>query len=304
MGKYLYVTSWRNFSIYDVSDALDPQLIATVPFGFQFENEDVSTNGNIMLFSESLPRSVLHIWDVEDKSNPIEIAALSGAGDHTSTCILDCSYSYGSEGTITDLRDPAKPKIVGDWWKLTNFKDDAHDVEEFKPGFVIVSTISSPLLLMDVRKPLEPKILALGAHPAPGSWLFHSGMWPNQGKDRFLLMEGEGSNGPFMTYDTRKWKSTGTFKLVDSFTVEGSSESSHWFDTHPEFRDSGLVTIGWYGNGTRFLDVSPTGKIKEVGWFEPHVERSGFSSYWLSKEIVYAIDLYRGIDILRFDPKA
>lgn len=304
VGKYLYVTSWRNFSIYDASDALDPQLIATVPFGFQFENEDVSTNGNIMLFSESLPRSVLHIWDVEDKSNPTEIAALTGAGDHTSTCILDCSYSYGSEGTITDLRDPAKPKIVGDWWKLTDFKDDAHDVEEFKPGFVIVSTISSPLLLMDVRKPLKPKVLALGAHPAPGSWLFHSGMWPNRGKDRFLLMEGEGSNGPFMTYDTRKWKSTGTFKLIDSFTVEGSSESSHWFDTHPDFRDGGLVTIGWYGKGTRFLKVSPTGKITEVGWFEPHVERSGFSSYWLSKEIVYAIDLYRGIDILRFDPKA
>src|SRR3990170_6239536 len=47
IGKYLYVTSWRNFSIYDVSDPLNPALQSTTPFGFEFENEDVSSNGNI-----------------------------------------------------------------------------------------------------------------------------------------------------------------------------------------------------------------------------------------------------------------
>src|SRR5918995_4187699 len=34
IGKFMYVTSWRNFSIYDVSDPLDPQLVSTTPFGF------------------------------------------------------------------------------------------------------------------------------------------------------------------------------------------------------------------------------------------------------------------------------
>ena len=304
IGKYLYVTSWRNFSIYDVSDPMSPQLVTTRPFGFQFENEDVSTNGEIMLFSESLPRSVLHIWDVEDKSNPIEIATLDGAGDHTTSCILNCSWAYGSDGTITNLKDPADPKIAGDWHELIGLRDDAHDVEEFRPGFVVVSTISSPLLLMDVRNPLKPKVLARGAHPAPGQWLFHAALWPNRGKDRFLLTQGEGTSGPFMTYDTRNHKRTETFKLTDSFTVEGSSASSHWFDEHPNYRNGGFVVVGWYGDGTRFLKVKPDGKIKEVGWFMPHAERSGFSAYWLNKEIVYAIDLYRGIDILRFDPKA
>ena len=300
VGKYLFVTSWRNFSIYDVSDPINPQLITTVPFGFAFENEDVSTNGKIMLFSESLPRDVLHVWDVEDKSNPVEIATLPGAGDHTSTCILDCKFSYGSEGSITDLRDPAQPKSLGNWIRLLDMNIEAHDVEEFKPGFVIVSTISTPLLLLDVRSPLKPKVLASGAHPAPGQWLFHSGLWPNRGTDRFLLMEGEGTSGPFLTYDTRDWKRSGTFRLIDSYTVEGSTASSHWFDEHPDFDDGGLVVIGWYGKGARFLEVGPDGKIEEVGWFEPHAQRSGFSAYWLSKDIVYAIDLYRGIDILKF----
>lgn len=300
IGKYLYVTSWRNFSIYDVSDPVNPALVTTVPFGFAFENEDVSTNGKIMLFSESLPRSVLHVWDVEDKSNPVEIAALPAAGDHTSTCILDCTFSYGSEGSIVDLRDPANPKRVGNWIRILGENLEAHDVEEFKPGYVVVSTISTPLLLLDVRSPLRPRVLARGAHPAPGSWLFHSARWPNRGADRFLLMEGEGSSGPFMTYDTTRWQKTKAFRLVDSYTVEGSTASSHWFQEHPDFKNGGLVVIGWYSRGARFLEVGPAGKIKEVGWFEPHAQRSGFSAYWLSDDIAYAIDLYRGIDILRF----
>ena len=54
----------------------------------------------------------------------------------------------------------------------------------------------------------------------------------------------------------------------------------------------------------RLRAVDPrTGRMKEVGWFEPWAQRSGFSAYWMSKDIVYAIDLYRGIDILRYHAK-
>ncbi|MDQ3957429.1 MAG: hypothetical protein M3273_03810, partial [Actinomycetota bacterium] len=216
---HLIVTSWRNFTIYDVKDPENPALVRTVPFGFKFENEDVSTNGEIMLFSESLPQSILHIWDIEDKSNPVEIATLPGAGDHTASCILDCTWSYGSDGAIVDLRDPSKPKLEGNWHQLVGLQSGAHDVEEFKRGFVIVSTLHDPLMLLDVRNPMKPKVLARGQHPAPGDWIFHSARWPNNGRDRFLMMEGEGTAGPLVTYDTRGWKKTGTFDLVDSYTV-------------------------------------------------------------------------------------
>src|SRR5687767_511992 len=45
IGKHLYVTSWKSFSIYDISDPLDPQQLSQTNFGFKFENENVSTNG-------------------------------------------------------------------------------------------------------------------------------------------------------------------------------------------------------------------------------------------------------------------
>ncbi|MGH2729579.1 MAG: hypothetical protein ACRDJI_03110, partial [Actinomycetota bacterium] len=57
VGQYLYVTSWRSFSIYDVEDPLNPQLVSMTPYaeeveGFRFENEDVGTNGKILIMSE------------------------------------------------------------------------------------------------------------------------------------------------------------------------------------------------------------------------------------------------------------
>jgi hypothetical protein len=314
-NKTLFVTSWRNFSIYDVSDPVAPKLLATVPFGFKFENEDVDTNGKIMLFSESLPQSILHVWDVEDRANPVEVAALAGAGDHTTSCILSCSYSYGSDGTITDLRDPSDPKIVGDWHKLIGgIPGGNHDVTEFKRGFIITSPISDSFHLIDVRDPLHPKVLARGAHPAPESWLFHSGLWPRAGRDDFILMEGEGTSAPVMTFDATTWRSSKSFKLIDSYTVESgmyidgrsrtNGESSHWFDDHPDFHNGGYVVAGWYSHGARILQVDSKGKIKEVGYFLPWGAQAGgtWAAYWVTDDVIYNIDLAQGIDILRFTP--
>src|SRR5688500_17371779 len=108
IGKHLFVTSWKSFSIYDVADPLNPVRLSTTPFGFQFENEDVDTNGKIMLFSESTPVNRLHVWDIEDKTNPVEVATIAGAGNHTATCVLKCKYAYGSSGAVVDLRNPSK----------------------------------------------------------------------------------------------------------------------------------------------------------------------------------------------------
>jgi hypothetical protein len=39
--------------------------------------------------------------------------------------------------------------------------------------------------------------------------------------------------------------------------------SAHWFDEHPTYRNGGLVALGYYEHGTRFLDIQRNGKIKE-----------------------------------------
>ena len=75
--------------------------------------------------------------------------------------------------------------------------------------------------------------------------------------------------------------------------------SAHYFDE----RD-GLVAIGWYEEGTRFLDVRDPAGIRQVGYWVP-TKGETWSTYFpptdRSGEIVYALDFARGIDVLRFD---
>jgi hypothetical protein len=323
--KYMFLTSWKNISIYDISDPTNPSLEGYAPVGFMFENEDVATNGKILLFSESLPQSILHVWDIEDKSNPVEIASVNGAGDHTTTCILQCKFSYGSSGHITDLRNPSKPKLYKKTWKdLTGFKSGVHDVTEYKPGFLLVSGYDE-LATMDVRNPYKPKVL-VRTRNSNTNFIFHSGLWPRGGKDRFVLMQGEQNaqtrcdenTGPFQTYDSRGWQRTRQFRLIDTFRVSngtfvdgsppanGLGCSAHWFRYHPTFHNGGLVTMGYYEHGTRFFDVQSSGKIKEVGWFLPY-GGSTSAAYWVptddKQRLVYSVDYTRGIDIIRYNGK-
>ncbi|HVF52261.1 MAG TPA: hypothetical protein VNC78_01510 [Actinomycetota bacterium] len=326
VDEYLYVTSWKSFSIYDVSNPLEPEQLSQTPFGFAFENENVATNGKIMLFAEQLPNDSLHIWDVEDKSNPTEIAVLQGAGSHTATCILDCSFSYGTydfvgpEGTSTgatlvDLRNPKEPKELGHWNEKLEF-DKVHDVTEVAPGLVV--TASAPIAYVDARaNPARPKALAYGTNIDKRE---HSVVWPRRGKDRFILSSFETNATPrceagvgaFTVWDASAWQKTKTFKILDEWTIENGTWidgrpgisgplgcSPHWFQEHPSFHDGGIVAAGFYDHGTRFLRVDEKGKVSEEGYFLPW-RGSTSAAYWITDEIVYSVDYERGIDILRY----
>ena len=322
---YMIVTSWKSFSIYNINDPEDPQLVGDpVPFGFKFENEDVATNGNIMLFSESLPQDILHIWNIEDVTNPVEIAQVPGAGDHTTSCILDCKWAYGSDGHITDLRNPAKPKLMEEMWgdNATPPNNDGHDVTEVAPGMVMTST--NPIMILDARKdPTSPKVIAQA--PPTYEGFVHSSLWPREMQDKFALSGGETCCGAeqcgpetsagITTWDTTAWKKTNTFKEVDRWTAPNGTItdggtvvnapfgcSSHWFTTHPTWKNGGVLVAGWYHSGTRFLQVDAKGKIKEVGWFLPNGGGTS-GAYWITDEIVYAVDYQRGIDVLRYTGK-
>lgn len=74
--------------------------------------------------------------------------------------------------------------------------------------------------------------------------------------------------------------------------------SAHWFEQHPDFKDGGLVALGFYGHGVRFLDVSSRGKIEEIGYFLGWGANTS-AAYWITDDIVYTVDMHRGIDVLR-----
>jgi hypothetical protein len=109
LGGYLYVTSSHELSIYDARTPESPVLLSTLPIPQQpyFAEEDVDTNGKVLLIGTL---GSLLVFDVRDKSHPTLTGVLQGGDEHTITCVLDCTWGYGSYGEIVDLRDPAAPK--------------------------------------------------------------------------------------------------------------------------------------------------------------------------------------------------
>ncbi|MGI8773819.1 MAG: LVIVD repeat-containing protein [Actinomycetota bacterium] len=321
VGRYFYALDATKLTIYDTKDPLNPELVGMLenPHEPIFSREDVDTNGRILLMPNlAYAPGPLHIVDVEDKTNPTIIASVPNTSEHTFSCILDCKWAYGSEGGIIDLRDPANPvKAEEKWGDGTPSGSNAHDVTEVSPGIVLTATPT--IMLLDARKnPKKPKLLASGS--TIDMRFQHTAVWPNQGKDRWILMAGEtnfqprcsDTRGAFMTFDSKNWKKTRTFKMVDEYRVSNGTYvdgqpavnaigcSSHWHEERPTFKNGGHVAAAFFEHGTRFLDIKKDGKVEEIGWFVPHLGSTG-AVYWRTKDIVYTTDYTRGIDILKFN---
>src|SRR3712207_8289264 len=54
--------------------------------------------------------------------------------------------------------------------------------------------------------------------------------------------------------------------------------SAHWFEEHPTFRNGGLTALAEYEQGTRFLQVTSAGKIRQLGYFRSEEHTSELQS--------------------------
>ncbi|HUS60979.1 MAG TPA: hypothetical protein VMY34_02205, partial [Acidimicrobiales bacterium] len=75
--------------------------------------------------------------------------------------------------------------------------------------------------------------------------------------------------------------------------------SAHWFTT-----SGSIAAIGWYEQGTRFLDYSDPTNIRQVGYWDTPTTMT-WAAYFAPTdprgEIVYVTDQNRGIDVIRFN---
>ena len=298
IGKYMYVTSSKSLDIYDIqTDPAHPALVGRETQNVQFENEEVPTNGRLLGISSDLVQSrpecvaanatappsthsagnCLSLYDVRDPANVKELPAVAGAGDHTSACVLDCQYLYGSRGTITDARgalDGQQAKVIGNWYdglgknfknskgEAVTFTSNCHHVREIQPGIILGSC--QPLILMSVRPEdgadiLHPKLLAYGTNA--DNRFIHSSRWPNGGTDKFVLVGGEKNFQP-QCADT---SDIGAFMVWDGSSVidgRGGFNKGTQFKLLSEVRPKN----GAYADGH-----SPYNALGcSVHWFEEH----------------------------------
>jgi hypothetical protein len=334
VGKTFFMTNNnQGLFAYDVSAPETPKKLGQLVLPHAAENEDVATNGRILLLSQL--GDVYHLsdgtvkqghWlnviDVRDPANMQVVAKVDGGGDHTWDCLLDCTWAYSASGQILDLRDPANPVLLDKRWR--DFVDPdvspgfAHDVTEVAPGWVMVAT--TPMLLLDTHDPANPKVVATA--PADSGNAHHNVVWPRAMKDRFIITASEGQNlGRCEAYSdallqvwdatgwtkAKTWQPTGAYQASNGTQLDGNPPvsatwygcSAHWAETHPYWHDGGLVAGAFYSHGARLLQVGDDGQPKEIGYFLAH--GAGASAvYWITDRILYVADDTRGLDVIRY----
>ena len=345
-GNFLYVSSEAAFAIFDISTPADPQLLSTEPLGPHALNEHPDTNGRILLLSrdaEPTTRS-LEVWDVTDKTNPQRLGGFANTHtDHMWACVLDCTYAYGSSGTIVSLANPSVPVKVGDWrTAITPAPTRFHGIDQVAPGFVL--TASEPTLFLDARSnPASPVAVAIANPPVSfaGATMRRSvpsyAHWPRAAKDRFALESietpfsgncTEGSGG-LVTYDTTGFGTTGMFTIADDFRI---TQNGNFIDGYPPTNASGcsafglaesptwsidrLVAVAWLEHGVRLLSVGQDGSISEAGGFMGHGTQAAFpvwapvrrtsrpQPHSVLLNVLYVADVGRGLDVYRVRPGA
>jgi LVIVD repeat len=344
-GNFLYVSSEAEFAIFDISTPAAPQLLSREPLGPHALNEHPDTNGRILILSrDALPATrSLEVWDVTDKTNPQRLGGFANTHtDHTWACVLDCTFAYGSHGTIVSLANPSAPVKVGDWrTAVTPAPTRFHGIDQVAPGFLL--TASEPTVFLDARNPTSPVAVATANPPVSvaGAVMRRSipsyAHWPRAARDRFALESietpfsgpcTEGSGG-LVTYDTTGFETTGTFAIADVFRI---TQNGTYTDGYPPTNTVGcsafglaesptwsidrLVAVAWLEHGIRLLRVAQDGSISEAGGFMGHGTQAAYpvwapvrrtsraQPHSVLLNILYVADTSRGLDVYRVRPGA
>ncbi|HEX2241188.1 MAG TPA: hypothetical protein VHJ82_08635 [Actinomycetota bacterium] len=264
------------------------------------------------------------IVDITNLRRPMPIAfAENPLGSHNTTAHPRKPYVYNSSSGESDglvhiwsIKNPAKPKIVGEYRTLST---SPHDIAFNEDGsMAVLAGGRGSIEVLDTTDPEAPTLLTKmfcadcqlshdakftpdsryiivgdeanggGAFPCPGGALhFFEMQGPKQ--QPVLVMVG--------VYEPNEVVFAGDATGVSSCT-------SHVFDISD---DGTRLAISWYRAGTRYLDISTKEGIgfgtmgpgpHEIGWFIPE-DGDTWSSKLYKGPYIYSNDLNRGFDVYK-----
>jgi hypothetical protein len=241
-------------------------------------------------------------------------------------------WHVGGQGSVAlDVSDPLAPKTLNSttlqavsnrpWNRFIHHNSQRPFAQNFRHLTYIDESGQEQLLLDESGLPQsgEPSLQAGNVLLVTEELNLDTGCATGEGEGAFQTW-----HIPFLDagfYDQvnpTKTQGRGTIYPLDKWNTElGTGTqvrrmpgfcSSHYFDFHP----SGIVAVGFYEQGVRFLDVRNPADIKQVGWFMVGGMET-WAAYWVPEygpdgkqtgklsDIVYAADNNRGVDMLRFD---
>jgi hypothetical protein len=292
-------------------------------------------------------RNGTFIAEITDPTAPTTISFVEfPQGSHNMTVHPSGEWLYNSNSDLitsfrpaieyTDISDPAKPGPTNELPLPTRpgLGTESHDITFNEDGSRAYSAALSQGVIIDTEDPAAPEIVTSFLNPAINVW--HQSdpftLTDATGRQReFLVVEDEyaGAAGGGQCPNGGMWfyEVTGDLEknpaLVGYFNIDEVRPTdepalgrctAHVFDIHEEAQ---IMTVAWYNEGARVLDVSGlTGitiggsQISGDGVKEIGSARFTGSDTWAAKTprihpvrgdfYLYSNDVERGLDIWRF----
>lgn len=331
---YYYVTGVGGLTVIDATIPSVPIAVGSLPLP-HWENEDVDIGGNTLLIStDGVPGWRVFVIDISVPTVPVLRGHFefqtgpqtwgSRRPGHIATCIQDCNYAWvtgSGKGYIAvlDLTNPEEPELAASFISPAGDPNGlfttgvVHEVNVDPAGIVWV-TGSGGISAYSVGgglggTPTSP--IHLVSHNASGlnDYILHNSIRPDAGNavyvtEENLTTEDCSAQGRFQIWNYE----SGVLQPVSSWVLARNPDlytdgtgpewfwcSSHWFDYH-----DGLIAIGWYSQGVRFLDVNDPSQVAHVGWWLPPDAVSS-AAYFHPDDpsIVYTADYSRGVDVIQ-----
>ena len=335
LGDTMYVTTLAGLQIYDLSLGLGvPVPAGALPLP-HFENEDVDTNGDILLisadFAVGVPQVRLFVVDVSNVNAPVLLSTIDVPDGHTVSCINDCAYGWlagSGEIYVVDLRDPTRPEVVGSFAPGVG---GTHDVQVDDAGVAWIVG-GGGIAGYTTANPVSPTLYVRQRGQFHNDFILHNSWRPHAtavdpvafADDEVDLDKGEvvliteenwlgaqnnlcGNDGRFQTGWLHEVDGRVVLDKLDDFHIgQGTGDppgqkkpAGGTCSSHYfDYRGDGIVAVAWYEQGVRFLDVSNPTDIRQVGFYMPAI-----TAAWSAKfhgDYLYTLDVARGIDVLRF----
>jgi hypothetical protein len=290
------------------------------------------------------------IVDLTTPSNPKTLSFLPvPRGSHNMTLHPSGRYLYNSNSdlitstaptiTIYDISHPERPRKVQDFpipFVPTSLGSESHDITFNASGTRAYSAALSQTLVLDTTDPRNPQIVSQIVDPTVN--VSHQAdpvtLRRKDGSRRTVLVvtderagaaaSAECPGGGLHLYDVtggleKEPRKIGTWFIPSVKPQDGSTCTSHVLRIYPRQK---LLTIAWYAQGVRVLDISALADfeggsvavgvgdgvgMREVGHYVmPDSDTWSFKTNKIRRDgsfFGYGNDLVRGFDVYRFDGK-
>lgn len=314
--------------VIDVANPAKPRVVGRFPCS-GYQNDVAAWRNTVVLGMHDSRKAKgcspdeqggLRILDVTDPAKPRQVSFLEHRpfGTHTVTVVGDTGYVYANPGglgtleeevesLVVDIRNPAKPKVVGRF--TPPLSTGCHDVTVVgRRAYCAGSNVTQ---IWDVTDPVHPTVVSEIYNPA--IFFHHSAVPSPDGRTLVISDEAFGTH----VCEPGSRVPAGAFWFYD---ISDERQPALRGYLGPPARDPtvGLLVSAWctahnfnmvpgrnwmvassYSGGTSVIDFSDQANPRVIGWIRPD-DANTWSSYFY-RGYIFTGDIRRGFDVIAMD---